>query len=89
MCRIAWYLWFRFFLKKNIVTKYRNVWSCSSVKSLSGHDVKPERLPKKVMAVAHSMVSYVPGTATPVALSMYSQANVLSGAVIHNSIHSM
>lgn len=29
------------------------------------HDVKRERLPKKVMAVAHSMVSYVPGTATP------------------------
>lgn len=29
------------------------------------HDVKRQRLPKKVMAVAHSMVSYVPGTATP------------------------
>lgn len=35
-----------------------------TVHSLCGHDVKHERLPKKkVMAVAHSMVSYVPGSA--------------------------
>lgn len=34
-----------------------------TIHSLCGHDVKHERLPKKVMAVAHSMVSYVPGSA--------------------------
>lgn len=34
-----------------------------TILSLCGRDVKHERLPKKVMAVAHSMVSYVPGSA--------------------------
>lgn len=34
-----------------------------TVHSLCGHDVKHESLPKKVMAVAHSVVSYVPGSA--------------------------
>lgn len=34
-----------------------------TIHSLCGRDVKHERLPKKVMAVAHSMVSYVPGSA--------------------------
>ena len=34
-----------------------------TIHSLCGRDVKHERLPKKVMAVAHSMVSDIPGSA--------------------------
>lgn len=34
-----------------------------TMKSQCGRDVKDERLPEKVMAVAHNMVSYVPGSA--------------------------